>query len=311
MRLLVVVDSKPYAFSEVYQSKLHEALRRDHECVYAETESKTIDSNASFDGVFCCVKARNVLRHADFIKRVSLGRQIVIQDYDPWRFLADDQPYTGVYSEISKRLNVVNFFVPSKSWRDVARDLGHGCVWSPIGLSPSNVSHGNRFWKDRKIDIEFRGSEYDTRSASFRALKESGFDVPWKKDKISPYSEFLTHLNNVKVWAHDESLKFYVKGKAVESNWLWPKACEILSRGCFLVRDRQTELFHYELDVLPTLLVYSNINEAKNVYDDLLSIDDNEKDSVIRESIDRLRKIDHYADISKKISAWFSIKNYD
>jgi hypothetical protein len=115
----------------------------------------------------------------------------------------------------------------------------------------------------------------------------------------------LKHLSNVKVWAHDESETVTFEGEVFSRNCLWPKALEVLSRGCFLLRDWQVEADNYGISILPTAYLYRDIKDAQVLLDKINSIPEEECNNRIRETVRWIRKQDFYGQASRELEAWF------
>jgi hypothetical protein len=289
MRIRVLVENEKYVRDEVYLSNVLRYLEWAHD-VFIEDYSTSSRVSQSVDVTLSMIRIRNLLKYAD-----QIGQDpIIVNDYDPWCSLAIDQPYTGLYDLIWKRLNIQAFLVSSYEWCKISRDMGYPTAWYRIGVQAKDCDHGNRFWNSRSIDLEFRGSRHDFRVKAFDNLARAGLTVPWPANKV-PLSQFGDHLRNVRVWAHDESLKFRtIRGEYVNSNWLWPKTCEVLARGCFVVRDEQMEMYHYDLDSIPTLITYRGIENARSAYESILAMSPSERDSRIDHAVARMRHADPY-----------------
>jgi hypothetical protein len=135
-------------------------------------------------------------------------------------------------------------------------------------------------------------------------LFATGFPDCWVKGTINPYSNFLKHLSTVKVWAHSETEPLIVDGNTVCRNWLWPKAIEVLSRGCFLIRDYHPEAENYVKD-MPTVFMYKDENEANSLLEKIESMTDAERNDRMQTTVDQIRAASYYQVISDRLQDWW------
>lgn len=300
-RLHAIVDSVSYVTSEVYQHQLHEELTRLYEVSYHELSSLGKIYIDPGDVVFSALKLRSVKSHLNRISAAVGNNLIIVQDYDPWVSFEDGSPYKGAYTTIQNHLNA-KFFVPSKNWCDLISRRNITCRYHPIGMAPRYCTANP--WENRDVRLEFRGSSYPSREAGMRRLVASGFPDPRTKGTIKPYSAFLEHLSSVKVWAHSETESIVVDGVPLCRNWLWPKAIEVLSRGCFLIRDWQPEADEYVFD-LPCARLFKNESEARFLLDEIESIEPGLRNDMIRTTVENIRAADYYGSLSQKIAEWY------
>jgi hypothetical protein len=135
-------------------------------------------------------------------------------------------------------------------------------------------------------------------------LFNAGFPHCWSKNTISPYSSFLENLSKVRVWAQSETEPIIVDGQAMCRNWLWPKAIEVLSRGCFLIRDYQPEAENYTKN-MPTVFLFKSESEAITLLEQIESMTDAERNDRIRTTVDQVRKASYYQVISDRLQEWW------
>lgn len=295
MRIRILAESEKYVRDEVYLSRTLSELEKHHD-VFIDDLSQKRRVASSIDATLSMVRVRNLLKYADRIGQDP----VIVNDYDPWCSLAVSQPYTGLYENIWRRLSVQSFLVSSYEWCKISREMGYPTAWYRIGAAKSDCSHGGKLWDDRTVELEFRGSRHDFRIKAFERLAEAGLTVPWPLTKV-PLKDFGSYLNTVRVWAHDESQKFHtIQGKQVESNWLWPKTCEVLARGCFVIRDAQSEMRHYDLVGIPTLITYDGIENAAETYRSVVNMSTKEKDERIEYAVQLMSQIDPYADFATR-----------
>lgn len=300
-RLHILVDSVAYVKQEVYQHQLHKVLNSDYDCVYHEIGKLDDIDIGTDDIVFSALKIRTLKMHVDWVAWAINDSRIIVQDYDPWVSYEDGSQYKGTYELVSSKLNAT-FFVPHREWATAISGRGHKCVTAKIGMLPSYCDATP--WENRKIRTEFRGSTYPSRVAGMTRLSSAGFPDCWVKGTVNPYSNFLKNLSNVRVWAHSESEPIVVDGVPICRNWLWPKAIEVLSRGCFLIRDYQPEAENYVKD-MPTVFLFKDESEAPALLDMIESMSDKERNERITETVDQVRKASYYQVISSNLQEWW------
>jgi hypothetical protein len=300
-RLHILVDSVNYVKNEVYQHQLHRVLNAEHDCVYHEIGSLSKINIQPSDLVFSALKIRTLKAQLSRVEQALNRNHLIVQDYDPWVSYEDGSPHKGTYETIASKLNVT-FFVPHSEWSKFIQSRGHKCVTSKIGMLPEYCDANP--WTNRNIRVEFRGSSYPSRRAGISRLINAGFPDCWNKNNISPYDAFLRHLSTVRVWAQSETEPLIVDGKAMCRNWLWPKAIEVLSRGCFLVRDEQPEAENYTKD-MPTVFLFKDETEALGLLEQIEAMSDAEKNERIQATVDMVQNARYYQVISEKIGEWY------
>jgi hypothetical protein len=306
VKLLIIVDTKTYVFGEIYQHQLHKALNATHECTYAEIgnlDPKLLEHH--YDAVFSCLKIRTLIGRIDEVKRFLGPTRVIVQDYDPWVILADDAPYKGGYHRINDALNVAAFFIPHKFWSDVMRNRhGFNVVTRPIGVMPEYCDATP--WEQRTVRTDFRGSPRPYRERAFQKLIEAGAPVKWDRNLIQPYDRFLKHLSTVRIWVQSESEPVYLDGIPYQRNCLWPKAIEVLSRGCFLVRDHQPEAGYYGITSMPSAFLFHDEHEVVGIIDGIESMDATERNDCMRETVAMIKNTDYYRVISDELVGWYN-----
>lgn len=303
MKLTILVDSIDYVTNEIYQHQVHEVLKNEHECQYVSINDIRRCA-PTYDNVLIATKFRTTVAYAKEIDRWLDTRKCLIQDYDPWVFFDDTSQHRGGYTTVAETIRCLHsFLIPNKHWCDIVRDsTGKAATPFRLGMKPEYCDA--TVWESRTREIEFKGSSYPTRITNFERFTRH-VPVVWNKEIIKPYSQFLKYLSTVRIWAHDESEPITVNGTMLCRNWLWPKALEVLSRGCFLIRDYQPEAAVYGIDRLPTAFLYQNLEEASDFVDRIVTMNDDERNDRIRETVHWIREQNFYVDFSKHIPEWF------
>jgi hypothetical protein len=304
MKLTIIIDDFDYISSEPYQGQLHSRIIKEHECQYV-TLQNLLDSKVrpAHENIFIALKCRNTITHRHKISSWIDKRNCVIQDYDPWVFMEDNTPYSGGYEKIIDTIDNCSFAIPNNFWCKIVKETyGIKTIPFKLGMSPELCAFNS--WKNRNKSLEFKGSKYPVREKNFKKL-QTYIPVNWSQDKVYPYQNFLNYLSDVKIWAHDESEKITSNNISYCRNWLWPKALEILSRGCFLIRDWQQEAEWYEIDKLPTSFLYNDIKNSKDKLEKIFSMKDDERDDRIHETVSWIKNQDFYGRICKEMNFWW------
>jgi hypothetical protein len=302
MNLTVLVDSKSYAFSEIYQQHLHKELIKNHQIQYVEI-SDLSTTRPLHDNILVCTKFRTTLQISSQIKKWIDKRRVVVQDYDPWVFLEDNTVFSKGYEIISNSFINCSFAVPNRYWSEIIRKkTGREVHTFRLGVPPEQCDKNQ--WENRKNRLEFRGSQYPTREKNYEKISRF-IPINWDKKVIKPYSSFLDFLSNTRIWAQDESETVIVDGNHHCRNWLWPKSIEVISRGCFLIRDRQEEAEFYQVDSLPTVFLYNSVKETPDLLASIENMSNEERNERISHSANWVKQQDYYGQIARDIEGWF------
>jgi hypothetical protein len=299
MKLLVLIDSVQYVNGEIYQQHLHPVLQKMHDCTYVELNN-TQSIFHDYDHVLSALKLRTLYANVDRVKQLIGTSSITVQDYDPWVSFEDGSHYKGAYDVISSRLNVKNFMLSSVEWSNVVKSRGLPAFGVQLGVSQETCKFTP--WEERKLDVEFRGSWRESRQRNFDRLTQLGINDVWKRDFVNPYSAFLRYLDDLRVWVQFEGEPTIVDKQPIEYNALWPKAIEILSRGCFLVRNRQTEALHYKIDELPTACLVDDVEEMPSKIEWIKKLDPNVRNKMIAGTVEILKQRRYYEIIVEELT---------
>lgn len=291
-KILILVDSISYVNSEIYQQHLHPILRRKHDCTYLELGSLKELELSNFDVIFIALKLRTLVSNLEKVKAIVKDYPVIVQDYDPWVSFVDDSPYKGSYQKIYETLNVKKFVVSSNQWANFISQKSMQAVAIKLGVS-SEMCHANP-WENRKLEMEFRGSYRVYREKNFKRLENLGLVNIWKREFIKPYNKFLDYLSDLKIWLHFEDEPAIVDNVPMEYNFLWPKSLEILSQGCFLVRNKQTEASFYDIDKIPHAFLFNNLEDLPKLLDDIKAMPIKEKNERMLEGVEFIKNSEYY-----------------
>lgn len=307
LKLGLFIKDLDYTLNEPYQHQLYKSLLTHYDVLTIslnELVSKTAEIKQC-DILLCALPVRHIISHLEIFAQVLKDQKIIIADYDPWVFFEDGSIHKGAYQKLAQSLNVKTFLVPNKTWCGIIHQKGLSAVFSQIGMQPEYCK--TRDFAERKIELEFRGSKYPVRDRQFERLRSNGLDVPWPTNKVFPYANFLEHLQNVQCWAQNEDEPIVVDGETLKfRNWLWPKATEILSQGCFLIRNRDDECLNYDTACLPTVVLFDDISQARVCFEQVKNMSIAEKNERSNETIRQLKKRDVYYKIAQALPGWFN-----
>lgn len=302
-RVLLLVDSVSYVRGEIYQHQLLEAFdaRHDLDVRFVELQQMTYPNAASgFDRIVSLLKIRTLDAHRERVRAFLGSTPVMIVDYDPWVNFVDGSPYRGCYQRIASTINVGSFYVSAQTWANkVTQELGLPCRFVKLGMLSKYCSFTP--WRERMREIEFKGTRHSWRVAGHERLLMAGLPVVWDPFVVKPYDAFLNYLSTVRVWAHSEIGAWTINGKQIVPNAVWPKGIEALARGCFVIRDAQEEMLHYDSEKMPALLTFNNESEAPVVYEKLLSLSDEQRDNMMRETVHFIGSCKYYDRIVEQL----------
>lgn len=302
MNLTLIIQSQAYTQAEPYQSQLFPAVLATHSCrvlEHADIVSGRVKLLDGADKVVCMLPVRNILRNTSLYARFCGDTPTAIFDYDPWCFFDDDSPLKGGYQAISSELNC-EFLVSNKHWADFARSKGVRTQAVRLGTTPSLCSAGRPF-SARSIPLAFRGSAYPQRTTQFEKLVTQGLEFRWFIDKL-PFTSFLNWCAaDVQCWVQNEDSTVFVDGIKFERKWLTSKALETASQGCFILRNNSSECQFYELDKLPTALLWEDISQATALYEKFKSMSDQEKNERSNEAVRMIAARDSFRVIAANL----------
>jgi len=300
-KIHLLVDSINYIENEPYQHQLNKVLNQNYECIYHEIGDLTKQINKN-EIILSLLKIRSTKKHIDWIVSLVGDTHIIVNDYDPWVSFEDGSIHKGTYEFISSKLNAT-FFVPSIEWTKIIKSKGLRCVSSKIGMLSDYCD--TTPWEKRINQVEFRGAHYSCRDIAMKKLFDTGFPMCWKAGKIAPYHFFLERLSTIQVWAQSETEPIFVDGNPICRNWLWPKAIEVLSRGCFLIRDKQPEAENYVKN-MPTVFLFEKETEALDLLNKINSLSNKEKNERIKETINYIQNELYYQVICDNLTFWWN-----
>lgn len=256
MKLHVLVDSLEYARANSYIHQLLITLDRQCTVTYF-TLAQILNSDRPTerpDRTLSILKLRTLDRELDRVASWLDNEPVYCYEQDVWESFKDDSPYKGAYHRIASKLNVKAFLNTSHWWSQFVKSKGLPSKFVQMWLLPEYCSE-TPTWNERKIDVGFCGQLHPYRKTFFDELLSLGVNV-----QIVPttdYVGYLKSLSQMKIYVHCERAQWKVDGKLLDTpNAMWIKDIEACARGCYSVRDMETESEHYGMKHVPTMFGY-------------------------------------------------------
>lgn len=275
MSIGVLVDAMSYAKTNCFIHQLLSSISDTGEKVEfydwrwlrRSNLVKNYKSNSLRKHDFIIVICRQRVINQEFLRILEfLGEvPVVIYDQDPWNAYWDNYNTKGIYRNLIDNLNVIKFAVPSLFWAEyIAKKESIRTDFVRMGMLPKYCSTGLSL-AERSPGLSFKGTLYDYRVATFNFLESQGIKIKIEIGNLD-YRNFLAYLSNISIFFHDESAPLFFDGNPVPRNMgMWHKDIEVASRGCFVIRDFSVESEAYEIDSIPTILLYKDLNEIPNL----------------------------------------------
>ncbi len=237
--------------------------------------------------VLSVLKQRTWQSVIPFLGRFCEKSGLIVYDQDPWESYHDKARCPGIYKRLNDLVNVKQFLVTSGWWANHIRNTDNLPVsFVRMGVLGRNCNAGADF-AARVHRLGFQGSLHGHRAKFYQFLRESGQDVSCLPPV--PYKDFLTSVQNIGVFVHDEHADICIDG-VLSYNGIWIKDIEVAARGCFAVRNTDLDMNFYDIDELPTIFSYATKEEAINVLERIQLIPDKEKDQMVQETVNRIRE---------------------
>ena len=285
-KLVQIVDSLEYVLGNCFQHQLHKTLKDNFDLT--TIEMKDISRIGQSEGrVITCLKLKTLNRRTDELSVHLRGREVFVYEQDPWESFYDVAACPGAYERIQREINPVSFLNTSKWWSDLINSKGIPSRFVKMWVLPDYCSYG-RISQERDINVGFMGSLHEYRVQGLKDMKEHGVNVDIVKFS-GVYSDYLSALQRMKIFVHDEPPRWRMGGDIIKCNSLWGKDVEIISQGAFCLRNREDEAIHYSLRDNPLLLEYEGYDELSHVVNSVLVKDPEEIDDLIRLGVDMIR----------------------
>jgi len=283
-----IVDSYDYVYTNAQQKQVLRMLQEsaDSHVVKSLPEVCFFDIKDNMT-VLSTLKLRSVLKHVDRLADLLKGTPIWIYEQDAWESWMDDAGFPGAYITIASKLNVKGFLVTSKWWSDYVVSKGLPSKFVKIWTAVEHCTVGKPF-NERTIPVGFMGQRHPHRIKSSEAFAEHGINIDWRP--TLPLESYLKELQNMKCYIHDEPPRWKLDGKIIPCNSLWGRAPEIISQGCFYVKNYEpTECKANGLDENPLVITFSSYEEARDKINEMLRLDSSKADEMIKTGVDMIK----------------------
>lgn len=292
--LIDVVDSVEYSRSNCY---VHQLSNRMQEQPVICIELSELEKFPKPRGIVCRLKQRTLFRVLDRVKRWADGAPVVIFDQDPWESFRPGSPYIGSYDRFRAELNVKSFAVTTQHWSELLKARNYPSHFVRMGMLPKYCNLGARF-EHRLSELVFVGQEHPYRKKLFDELRSCGINVAVRSSRVS-YEDYLNELSNGSIFIHNEDLPIAIDDKVTNLDvGLWIKDVEAMARGCFVIRNRSSIDASAHLSYLEGLRSYrlfDDVSGAKDVIDEIRSIDPETRATIIEDDVNKIRARDDWA----------------
>ena len=264
MKLIQLVDSLEYVRTNCWQHQLMNHLSKEaseHKIVtLAELATSSLPDT---DIILSTLKLRSLARECKLLKSRLGDRQVFIYEQDPWENFTDQGSCRGTYEWCRENLNVKSFIITSQWWADYVASQGFKTRFTQMWMNDILCDEGTP-WSSRPINVGFMGTLHPHRKKAIAELARLGIDVQVFPSKS--YDEYLNTLSQMQFFFHDEaSANWTIDGKLIEQNALWAKEIEIASRGCFALRQYESEAEAYMAGQIPCILPFLDIADLPGI----------------------------------------------
>ena len=239
-------------------------------------------------GIFSVLQARTWSQLLPALERYLDGAPVVFYDQDPWEAYHDNAAAPGAYKLVHDALNVKRFLVTSSFWADYIRqEDALPAEFVRMSILPEYCDVGKEFAR-RQYPVAFQGSLHPHRKAFFERMK--GLGVTLQTLPPVPYKQFLTAIQSIGIFLHDESNAIEMNGQKCNLNGIWVKEIEVAARGCFAIRNSDLDMDAYGISELPVIRPFTDEAEVPGIIDDILSLPEEQRNSMRREAVETIRR---------------------
>ena len=239
-------------------------------------------------GVFSVLQARTWARLLPDLERYLNGAPIVFYDQDPWEAYHDNAAAPGVYKLVHGVLNIKRFLVTSSHWANhIRQEDGLPAEFVRMSILPEYCNAGRDF-SLRRYPVAFQGSLHAHRKAFFERMARMGVSL----DTLPPvsYKQFLTTIQDIGIFLHDESNSIEINGQKCNLNGIWIKEIEVAARGCFAIRNSDLDMDAYGISELPVIRPFTEEAEVPGIINDILSLSEAQRNAMRREAVETIRR---------------------
>lgn len=231
-------------------------------------------------------------KSVDFFHRSS----VFFYDQDPWEGYHDDAACSGIYEEMFTRINPEAFLVTSPWWAEYIRNRsGLPVHFVRMGVLPEYCDRGIPFG-NRAYKVGFQGTVHAHRMAFYDRVRAQGIDVDILPRK--PFFTFLKDVQNIGIYIYGDNGAIKMNGVQQPVHGLWGKCLTVAGRGCFVIRNYDLAYDGYAIGELPTVHAFRCESEIPSLIKNILSRSDRENDSLIAETIAKLRERDDWQSVA-------------
>ncbi len=291
--LYTLIDTKQYIDTNCYQHQMSEALEARFNVKYITLGDLNMSEVPRNAPVLSRLKLRSVYNNLARLREALEARPVMVYDQDPWESFMIDSPYSGAYQKIYDTLNVSTFLNISHWWRDRVRDLDLPSQFVQVWTLPRYCRAQAVPWKDRKHDVVFCGTMYPRRKAFFDSLEALGVKVEVLPAGKS-YPDYLDDIAQARIAMRSEQLSWTINtGSGIETitsaNALWKRDIETAAQGCFSMRDGDSEMNHWHIDKIPSIIPFKDVATAAQNVKWVLQLAPDLADELSQEGIDFIR----------------------
>jgi hypothetical protein len=311
MSIGVLVDSFKYARDNCFIHQLVKSLKIADSnikiydwgmisrfALYERNQQKLIQQH---DHVIVVCRQRVIYQDLPRLTKFLGAVPIVLYDQDPWNVYWDEYHTKGLYNSIINSFNLVKIAVPSYYWSTyIARNESVNTEFVRMGMLPEYCKSGLPY-EDRIKGLSFKGSVHEHRLSVFQKIQSFGIEVKVETGNLS-YKNFLRYLDSVSIFTHDESAPLLCNGEPVpRNNGMWHKDIEVASRGCFILRDYSDESKAYDIQSIPTIFMYKDINEIPDLVAKIQKFSLSEARDLQLDAIQQIKQRDDWLNTAKSL----------
>lgn len=229
------------------------------------------------------------------------GIPVVLYDQDPWNVYWDEYYTKGLYTSIINYLNIAKISVPSYYWsKYISKMESVKTEFVRMGMLPEYCKPGLPH-EDRTPGLSFKGLLYEHRLSVFQRIESFGIKVKFETGDLN-YKKFLKYLDTVSIFTHDESSPLLCNGELVPRNYgMWHKDVEVASRGCFIIRDFSDESNAYDIQLIPTIFMYKEINEIPDLVAKIQNLSADESRNLQLNAVEQIKLRNDWINTAKSL----------
>lgn len=315
-KILYISDSLSYVKSNCFQRQLYSALKFGFEVDELDLFPlqlfglrRRLVNLDRYDHVLSVLKLRTLHQHWPLLKKWIGDAPLVIYDQDPWESYIDTAPTKGIYQVLLENFNLKRVYVTAPWWARKLRKDGLPAEFVRMGMNPDYCDPGEPF-ELRATNIGFRGALHEHRKIIFKRLEKVGINVERSGSRLN-YDDYLTYLQGLKFFAHDESaLPWVCDREAIpRSTAMWVKSVETAARGTFCLRDYHEEGEAYNLSGLPLIQCYKSVEDVPNIVQSIFDMEPSVRRALQVETVNQIRRQYDWLDTAYTLATGVNVFN--